>query len=250
MKDKTKDQIFSKKRDSIEGFQFNQEVARVFDDMVQRSVPIYHEIHKILSDVYLRFIPHKEGNLIYDLGCSTGETLLSLIASLSRNSLPIPQFIGIDNSQAMLEQCQKKLEQLPQFDRITLQCKNIEEVEFSPAQMIVMNYTLQFIPLEKRIEILKRIHQALCPRGIFLLSEKIKSPDHVIEGMITTLYYDFKKRNGYSELEIAQKREALENVLMPLTPEEQLEQFRQAGFKKFDVLFRWYNFACYIGIKE
>ena len=112
-----------------------------------------------------------------------------------------------------------------------------------------MNYTLQFLDPKKRLQVLKTIYDGLRKDGVFMLSEKIRVDEGHVQDLLTELYYDFKRRNGYSELEIAQKREALENVLRPITPEKQLAALRDAGFKKVDMIFRWYNFASYIGIR-
>ncbi len=115
--------------------------------------------------------------------------------------------------------------------------------------MVIMNYTLQFIPRDRRLGLVKKIYDSLNTGGVFIFSEKIVSSNTSVNDLLTDLYYDFKRRNGYSELEISQKREALENVLIPLTAEEQMELLQKAGFVKCEVLFRWYNFACFIGIK-
>ena len=159
-----------------------------------------------------------------------------------------PRFIGIDNSESMLEKCRGKIESAGVSD-YTLLCQNIENTEIADADLVIMNYTLQFLDPEKRQQVLMNIHNGLRKGGIFMLSEKIRADEEHIHGLLTELYYDFKRRNGYSELEIAQKREALENVLRPITPEQQLEAMREAGFTKVDMIFRWYNFASYIGIR-
>ncbi len=224
-------------------FVFDAEVARVFDDMVRRSVPFYGEIHKLICDLLRRKLP--QDGLIYDLGCSTGETILTVWKSLSERA---PHFVGVDNSIAMIEQCRQKLEE-HQVTNVTLSCKGVDDVVFENPDVIIMNYTLQFVPTHKRLMLLKNIHQGLKKGGIFILSEKIESSNAEIEELQTELYYDFKRRNGYSELEIAQKREALEKVLVPMTPEAQLNLLREAGFRNVDLLFRWYNFVSYVGIK-
>jgi tRNA (cmo5U34)-methyltransferase len=113
-----------------------------------------------------------------------------------------------------------------------------------------MNYTLQFIDPALRFDLMKKIYDSLRPGGLFIFSEKIASSQSRVQETITDLYYDFKRRNGYSELEISQKREALENVLIPYTASEQLELMRKAGFNQSEMIFRWYNFACFIGMKD
>lgn len=240
-----KDQLFNRHLKPGTAFEFNQEVADVFDDMVSRSVPFYDEIHRILLDIVDRACPRLEK--VYDLGCSTGTTISIIDKHVSSRGLK-PRFIGIDNSAAMLEKCSAKIASTGVGD-CTLRCQNIEEAEIVDADLIIMNYTLQFLDPEKRQQVLKNIYQGLRPGGVFVLSEKIKTDEPHVQGLLTELYYDFKRRNGYSELEISQKREALENVLRPITPEQQVTVLREAGFTKVDMIFRWYNFASYIGIR-
>lgn len=239
-----KDQVFSSKMDKVPKFQFNRKVAEAFDDMVSRSVPFYTEIHSILLDLIDRQYPHSTP--IYDLGCSTGTTIKLMEQHFRKTKTPRGKMFGIDNSEAMIEFCKKKCQRIK---NVELLCQNIEQTKFEKSGLVIMNYTLQFIPTKNRLKILKEIHRQLVPGGLFILSEKIRCSNTTLHNLTTDLYYDFKRRRGYSELEISQKREALEKVLIPLTPEKQIEQLKAAGFKKVDVLFRWYNFACYVGIK-
>lgn len=243
---KNEDKYFNQKLEKIEKFQFNRDVALVFDDMVSRSVPFYNEIHTLILDLMDR--AYRPETRIYDLGCSTGSTLALIDQHLKSQNKERGQLIGIDNSAAMLEVCQEKLQPLGVED-LELECLNIEDINFKDSGLIIMNYTLQFISPEKRLEILKKIYESLCPGGIFILSEKIDLEDKKLHQLATELYYDFKRRSGYSELEISQKREALEEVLRPLTPEQQMQQLKEAGFQHIDTLFRWYNFTCYVGLK-
>jgi tRNA (cmo5U34)-methyltransferase len=240
-----KDKVFAKELESIKSFEFNHDVAEVFDDMVSRSVPFYDEIHKIILDLIDR---NYNGGPIYDLGCSTGTTISIIDKHLKKRGLSTPDYIGIDNSAPMLEKCLEKIKK-NKIQNVDLQCIDINDVAFRKSGLVVMNYTLQFLKPAKRADILKKVHKSLDKGGMFILSEKIKSSGHTINDLLIELYYDFKRRNGYSELEISQKREALENVLIPLTPEKQIDQLKKAGFKKVEMIFRWYNFACYLGVK-
>jgi tRNA (cmo5U34)-methyltransferase len=240
-----RDELFNKHLKPSTAFEFNQAVAEVFDDMVSRSVPFYDEIHRILLDIVDRACTRLDK--IYDLGCSTGTTISIVDKHVSTRGLH-PRFIGIDNSASMLDKCRMKVEASGVRD-CTLQCRNIEETEIVDADLVIMNYTLQFLDPEKRQQVLQGIHQGLRPGGIFVLSEKIKTDEPHVQELLTELYYDFKRRNGYSELEISQKREALENVLRPVTSEQQLAALRESGFTKVDMIFRWYNFASYIAIR-
>jgi tRNA (cmo5U34)-methyltransferase len=158
------------------------------------------------------------------------------------------KLVGIDNSPSMLSICEKKLLENG-VKNYELKLSGLENIEFETSGFNIMNYTLQFINPLNRLELLQKIYKSLRPEGVFILSEKIKVENKEIDDLFTDLYYDFKRRNGYSELEISQKREALEKVLNPLTPNSQIELLKMAGFKKVETLFRWYNFASYIGIK-
>jgi tRNA (cmo5U34)-methyltransferase len=247
MQQSPKDHIFNTKKKFISNFSFNDEVAEVFDDMVSRSVPFYAEIHKIILDLVDSY--YCPGDQIYDLGCSTGTTI-SILSRHIQNKFKkgAPSIFGVDNSPQMLKKCQEKL-QSHLIENVELICEDINETVFLPSKIFIMNYTLQFLPPEEREKLIHRIYQSLKPGGIFILSEKIISENDEIDALLVKLYYDFKRRNGYSELEISQKREALENVMTPVTVNDQLSMLKSAGFKKTDVLFRWYNFACYFAIK-
>lgn len=239
------DTIFKSKLTKIKDFKFNEEVANVFDDMVSRSVPFYDEIHRIILDI-ARYSIQDDATII-DLGCSTGTTIL-LLEKLLKKHNQNATFIGIDNSEEMLKKCQEKLAQ-KKVRNVRLICEDLTKVELPSSQFIVMNYTLQFLTPEARNKLLHKIYLSLNKDGVFILTEKIKSNNTTINNLLVDLYYDFKRRNGYSELEISQKREALENVLRPTTTEKNIELLKDAGFKKVEILFRWYNFACFIGIK-
>lgn len=238
-----KDKYFAHQMSEIRPFVFDQGVADVFDDMVSRSVPFYHEIHQIIKDL-LNYYFH-EDDLIFDLGCSTGTTIDLMSKYLwGKNA----SFIGVDNSEAMIKKAQLKLEGL--LHPYNLLIDDIENVSMQNAGVVIMNYTLQFIAKDRRPTLLKKIYDELRPGGLFVLTEKIDSENEDIHQLLTSLYYDFKRRQGYSELEISQKREALEKVLIPHTPEVQIELLKEAGFTKTSMIFRWYNFACFIGIKD
>ena len=238
------DQYFDQPMKVIRPFNFDQGVADCFDDMVSRSVPYYEEIHRILRDL----LPYQvqAGDCIYDLGCSTGTTLHILSQSIP-NHLPV-QLIGLDQSPAMVAKAKEKCACC--LHPVKFICEDLRSHTFRESGLVIMNYTLQFVAQADRAQLLQRIYQSLRPGGLFILSEKIKSQDSTVQQLQTNLYYDFKRRNGYSELAIFQKREALENVLVPLSAETQLELLRWSGFDHVDMIFRWFNFACFVGIKK
>lgn len=240
----SEDKIFSHAQQNIAPFSFNQEVADVFDDMIGRSIPFYKEIHSLIVDLVARYYP--DSGRVFDFGCSTGTTILLLEHHMKELGRPI-SFTGVDTSAAMIEKAQDKCAHVRD---VVFLGEDMTQVDLCDASVVILNYTLQFLKVEKRKALLEKIYAHLPSGGILILSEKIRSPQAVVESCITDLYYDFKRRQGYSELEISQKREALENVLIPLSPEDQLSMLRGAGFKQSEMLFRWYNFASYLGIKE
>ena len=239
------DNLFKHKLSKVPKFLFDEQVADVFDNMIARSIPVYREVHEILGDIVRRYFS-SEG-VIYDLGCSTGETLIYLLRELENNN-KTATVIGVDNSESMLEKCRKKLPK-KSFDRITLIQQGLDTIELQRCDLVVINYTLQFLKTSSREGLLRRVQSKLKSGGLLFLSEKVKSYDKDIGRVMTDLHQDFKRRNGYSELEIAQKKEALENVLIPLSPEEQVAMMTRAGFQSSELIFRRYNFATYIGLK-
>lgn len=241
-----RDEVFKSKLSKVSEFEFNEAVASVFDDMVERSIPNYHEIHKIIGDLCRR--AYKSGK-IYDLGCSTGTTLRLIGEVFRKMDREVPQMIGIDNSDPMLEKARIKLESHGLANKVELLNKDLNKIELDPCGMVIMNYTLQFLPMEERLGLVKKVYDSLDEGGIFVLAEKIICHDESVDQLLIDLYYDFKRRNGYSEMEISQKREALENVLMPVTPTDQISMLKEAGFNKCEMIFRWYNFCCYLGVK-
>ncbi len=238
----SKDQVFKNKQKHVLPFEFNEDVALAFDDMVSRSIPFYNEVHSILLDVIGRTYTGKLP--IIDLGCSTATTICLLDKNLKNKGFT-PSFIGIDSSKPMVEKANEKLSE-NKVNSAVIHCTDIVDFKLPKSEAVIMNYTLQFIPKDKRPEVLSNIYNSLEDDGVFLLAEKIVSTEQDINDLMIELYYDFKRRNGYSELEISQKREALENVLVPLTPKDQINNLKDAGFEKVEMLFRWYNFCCYL----
>ncbi|MBI4208768.1 MAG: carboxy-S-adenosyl-L-methionine synthase CmoA [Deltaproteobacteria bacterium] len=239
-----KDQIYQKKSRRIDNFDFGQKTTQVFDDMLNRSVPFYSEMQRMIGEIASEFAV--EGTRIYDLGCSTCSTFLSI-------NDPIPQgvtFIGVDSSREMLKKGEEKLLQSGFSRKYELLCQDLNKgVPISNASVVIMNFTLQFIRPLYRERVIAEIASGLNNNGCLILIEKVLSQNSTINRLFIKFYYDFKKRNGYSELEIAQKREALENILVPYHFDENRELLLQNGFKGCDMFFRWYNFCGVLAIK-
>lgn len=224
-------------------FEFDAEVAAVFDDMLLRSVPFYKESQELT----LRFAINalKRGGIVYDLGCSTASLLLAIERAVGK--IENIRLIGIDNSTAMIEHARKKIEAYG--SKIELYEGDILQFPYEKGQVIVSNYTLQFIRPLVRDTLVRNIADVLNEEGVFIFSEKVVSEDPRLNKELIDCYYDFKKSQGYSEYEIVQKREALENVLIPYTMNENIQMAKNSGFKTCEVLFRWANFATFIATK-
>jgi tRNA (cmo5U34)-methyltransferase len=239
-----KDEVFKERADAISDFKFGEKVASVFDDMLHRSVPFYDEAQRMIAELAADFVT--AGTNVYDLGCSTGTTLLSLDSAVPPNV----RFIGIDNSEEMLQRCRQKLAAHGFNHEHELLCADLNEgIEIRNASMVLMILTLQFIRPLYRDQLVSTILRGLNENGCLILVEKVLGEDSLFNRLFIKHYYEFKKRNGYSELEISQKREALENVLVPYKLLENREMLLRAGFRYCDVFFKWYNFCGIVAVK-
>lgn len=239
-----KDQIF--RSNHGEKFEFNESVASVFDDMLERSIPFYHEvlnlgIYFILQHLQSIAKSCKEV-LIYDLGSSTGNFLLKLDEALKAQQIEASLY-GIDNSEAMIARSRLKANALNA--NITFIMQDFLQTDFLSADIIMAFYTMQFIRPLYRKEMVQKIYNALKPHGIFLLAEKVISHDSKLETQMISCYYDYKKKQGYTQNEIYKKREALENILVPYSIEENLQMLKSCGFSHVEILFKWVNFALF-----
>jgi tRNA (cmo5U34)-methyltransferase len=238
-----RDRIYSTQE--AHAFAFGDEVAVVFDDMISRSVPCYLDLQLLVSSAAVRF--YQEDTAVYDLGCSTGTSLGLLAKRLPETA----RIIGIDSSKAMILKAREKLESLQISNRIELTHERIQEMELEPSSFITANYTLQFFPEVDREPTLEKIFNALVPGGAFLISEKIQptlAPEHV--ALVRDLHEDFKVQNGYTESEIARKRESLRGVMRPIDEALHIQQLRNAGFASVVPILRGYSFGSWLCIKE
>jgi len=236
-----RDNLFNKQTD-IADFRFDQDVVKVFDDMVRRSVPGYDSMIQMIG-LIARMYGQDDTNY-YDLGSSTGAITLSIaLNNKSKNN----QFFAIDNSKEMVEQCEKNLHN--KVDNLQAICDDINQVKINSASIVVLNLTLQFIDVNLRSNLIKKIYDGLEPGGILIISEKIHFDDAVTQNQITKLHMDFKKENGYSELEIANKRQAIENVLITETKEQHLNRLRDCGFVETSCFFQCLNFVSFLSVK-
>ena len=239
-----KDEVYRDERPLIGDFAFDRSVAVVFDDMVARSVPFYAEIQRMLVELAHDFaVP---GSAVYDLGCATGTTLVNLHRALD----PSIHFVGVDDSVEMLREARGKLAAYGVDRPVELECRDLNEgVTVTDASVTLMVLTLQFIRPLRRDRLVQQVFEGLRPDGAFLLVEKVLGEESIFNRLFIEHYYDLKRRNGYTELEISQKREALENVLIPYKLLENRELLLRTGFRHVDVFFTWYNFCGIVAVK-
>ncbi len=240
------DAIFAREREKIGDFNFGEETTAVFDDMLSRSVPHYHEIQRMIAELAAEFA--QPGTCVVDLGSSTGTSILRLGAAIPK-SVDV-RFVGIDSSPEMIEKARSRLADA-RFDReVELRLADLNQGVFiENASIVLLVLTLQFVRPLHRERLVRTIRDGLVPGGCLILVEKILGESSTLNRLFIKNYYEMKKRNGYSELEIAQKREALENVLIPYRLEENKELLKRVGFEQSDVFFQWYNFCAMVAVK-
>jgi tRNA (cmo5U34)-methyltransferase len=240
--------ILFQEESATRDFKFDTKVAQVFDDMVGRSVPFYGELQRMLADLALQFTPTQDGR-ICDLGCSTGTTI-DLI--LSNPSCPASAHaFGVDNAPAMLDQAREKLASHVAAHRVTLITADLDgDLQLPSVNVVLMNWTLQFVRPIHREALLRRIFASLRPGGALLMAEKVLVEDSMLNRMYIELYYRYKAKQGYTAEEIQRKRESLENVLVPYRVEENTELLKRCGFDAVDTCFRWFNWAAFVALKR
>jgi len=246
--DQQPDNIYQTALETVPGFTFDGAVARVFPDMIKRSVPGYPETVAMSGIIAGRYV-QPQSNL-YDLGCSLGAVTLAMRHGVQAAGMAAEgcAVIGVDNSSSMIERAQHYIALDEAQVPVRLECGDILDFPMTDASVTALNFVLQFIAPEQRLQLLSDIAAATLPGGALILSEKICF-DPWEQMMQDQLHLDFKRANGYSELEIAQKRSAIENVLIPETHETHIERLRDAGFSR---VIRWYqcfNFVSYLAVK-
>ena len=239
------DRVFLDKKLRVNPFEFNKEVARVFDDMLNRSVPFYAESIKRQSQLTAQF--YQPGSRIYDLGCSHGNLGMLILNQLKERPFTM---VAVDSSKPMIEKYSKRLEKCDNGQKVDLVCGFLEDIQIKNASAVLINLTLQFLDIGKRDDLIKKIYQGMNPNGILVLTEKTIHASKAQNDLQIKFYKAFKLENGYSELEISQKRDALEKVLVPDTIETHQNRTLNAGFATFDVWLKWFNFASMIAIKK
>jgi tRNA (cmo5U34)-methyltransferase len=238
------DKLYANPLPQVTAFAFDEMVVNVFPDMIKRSVPGYATIINMIGNLAERYA--QPDSFCYDLGCSLGAATLAMRHRIQAANCSI---IGVDNSEAMIARCEQVIAIDSTEIDVALHCADVCEFPIKDASVVVLNFTLQFIPVEKRAVILRNIYEGLKPNGVLILSEKLAFDDKQHESLMIELHHNFKRANGYSDLEIAQKRSAIENVLIPETLATHRQRMKDAGFASVDVWFQCFNFASIIAIK-
>lgn len=236
-----RDRIFSEPKANLVDFVFDEAVANVFPDMIRRSVPGYELVVPMTGLLAARAVQGASAPRIYDLGCSLGATTLAVLHALDALDIAADDLsiVAVDNAPAMLTEARSHVRD----PRVTFVEADIVTLELAPADAVTLNWVLQFISPASRLDLLERIHAALRPGGMLLVSEKVRSDDADSEAFNVAAHLDFKRANGYSELEISQKRTALEQVMITDTIDEHVARLKHAGFGHVQVWFQCLNWA-------
>lgn len=241
-----KDNIYSQPLAQIDGFTFDDQVVQVFPDMIKRSVPGYEKIITTIAMITERMA--QDNSNLYDLGCSLGAATLSMRSALKEKTGC--QIIAVDNSEAMVKRCAETIQAYRSATPVTVTQDDICNIHIENASVVVLNFTLQFLTPAKRLELLTNIYNGLLPGGVLVLSEKFVFEDSLSHQLLIDLHLDFKRNNGYSELEISQKRASLDNVLIADTVEQHYQRLQKAGFKHNNLWYQCFNFGSIISIKD
>ncbi len=240
----TKDTLYASPIGAASSFKFDQSVVNVFPDMIERSVPGYQAIISAIGLLAERY--SQEHSVCYDLGCSLGAATFSMRHQILTKNCKI---IAVDDSVAMIQKLKVHLEKDSGCVDVDVLCADIREVAIENASVVVLNFTLQFIPIDDRLAFLKKIFRGMLPGGVLILSEKLKFEDARQQELQTDLHHEFKKTQGYSDLEISQKRSALENVLLAETFATHQQRLENAGFTSTEIWFQYFNFSSMIALK-
>jgi tRNA (cmo5U34)-methyltransferase len=240
-----RDTLFSAPIDKLGDWTFDERVAEVFPDMIQRSVPGYSNIISMIGMLAERFV--QPGTRVYDLGCSLGAATLSIRRNIQHDGCEI---IAVDNSPAMVERCRRHIDAFRASTPVEVREADIRAIDISNASLVVLNFTLQFLNPEDRESLLAKIWRGLRPGGALVLSEKFSFEDGRVGELLFNMHHDFKRANGYSELEISQKRSMLENVMLTDSVEAHKARLKRAGFEHAELWFQCFNFGSLVALKS
>lgn len=239
-----RDTLFSAPIAKLGDWTFDEQVAEVFPDMIQRSVPGYSNIISMIGMLAERFVT--PSSLVYDLGCSLGAATLSVRRNIHHGGCKI---IAVDNSPAMVERCRRHIDAFKAQTPVEVIESDIRDITIKNASLVVLNFTLQFLAPDDRLTLLTHVCDGLNPGGPLVLSEKFSFEDTSVGELLFNMHHDFKRANGYSELEISQKRSMLEHVILTDSVECHKARLQQAGFAHSELWFQCFNFGSLIALK-
>ena len=224
-------------------WQFDEEVTAVFEDMLERSIPDYHQMRELVHKLTKKYA--RPNTVILDLGCSTGGAIKKAV-----NELPNNFFIGIELSEPMRRKAQEIFKGNNRVSIVNHDLRNgLPKIE-KEVSVILSVLTIQFTPIEYRLNIIKDVYKTLSNGGVFIFVEKVLGETAEIDNLFVELYYELKGENGYTHEKIQKKRKSLEGVLVPVTSSWNIELLRKSGFQNIDCFWRHLNFAGYIAIKQ
>jgi tRNA (cmo5U34)-methyltransferase len=241
-----RDTLYEAEIGEVGDFVFDDRVVRVFPDMINRSGPGYSTVVAMTAMLARRYaIP---GTVLYDLGCSLGA--VSRAMSLAVQA-PDCRIIAVDNAPGMITRLAERLAAEPDKERIpvTAVVQDIRETPIDNASVVVLNFTLQFVEPKERAALIRRIALGMVKGGVLVLSEKIAFADDEEQSLQTAWHHDFKRSQGYSELAIARKRDALENVLIPDTADTHTQRLNDAGFEPVYRWFQGFSFVSWVAFR-
>lgn len=240
----SKDEIFKDRGAAPGTFEFNESVAAVFPDMLRRSIPGYDASIEAIGMLARRYVT--PGSRCYDLGCSLGAATLAIRRNVAGRGCEIH---AVDLAPAMVDRCRKAVDADDADVPVNVIAGDIRDVAIDNASIVVLNYTLQFLPVDDRVGLIRKIHDGLNSGGVLVLSEKVADDDPAVESLLVDLHHEFKRANDYSDMEIARKRTALDNVLIPESTSVHLERLTAAGFKHRSVWLKHFNFVSILAIR-
>lgn len=238
------DRIYAEPRQHLVDFAFDEQVAQVFPDMIRRSVPGYETIISMLGVFARQYVT--DNSNIYDLGCSLGAASLAVRRHVQASGCSL---IAVDNSEAMVKHCRENMARDHSITSVDVRCEDIQDTAINNASLVTLNFTLQFVQPRERQALLRGIYEGLNPGGALILSEKIKFDDPTAQEQQMAWHHGFKRANGYSDLEISQKRQAIENVLLPDSADTHRERLQQLGFSRVEQWFQCFNFVSFVAVK-